>query len=216
MKNVSGWWVPDYDEDLQRIVGGPQFAGRSTYQLNAFLCSLPYVRNFRTAIDGGAHVGFWSWYLSHCFDKVKAFEPCPLHIECFSRNISDGRVQLYPVGLGDKVETRTFAIKPPWSLKCRVHTNEPNKIEGLHIVTLDSLNFLEDIDYIKLDLEGFEYFAVKGAEELIRRCKPAMVVEQKPGNARYGLSPTAAVELLVSWGATVHSRAHDDFILSWA
>jgi len=217
MKQVHGWWVPDYDTDLEKAIDKEkQFAGRTTYQLHTFTFALQYVKNFRFAIDGGAHVGFWSWYMSRCFSHVEAFEPISTHSECHIVNISERNVHLNRVGLGDKNESRVFATKPPWSLKGRVHTNEPeaNTVKA-QLVKLDDFDDFIDVDFIKLDLEGFEYFAIQGGEQLIKRCKPVMVVEQKAGNARYGLSAVAGIDLLRSWGGEVVSKAHDDYVVIW-
>jgi len=43
-------------------------------------------------------------------------------------------------------------------------------------VTLDSFNFPR-VDFIKLDVEGMEVDALEGAAGLIKRCRPAMMVE---------------------------------------
>ena len=34
-------------------------------------------------------------------------------------------------------------------------------------------------DFLKLDLEGYELYALQGAEQLLTRCKPVVCIEQK-------------------------------------
>ena len=46
------------------------------------------------------------------------------------------------------------------------------------VKTLDSFA-LEDIDYIKIDAEGYEIEALSGAKNLIERCKPFIHIEAK-------------------------------------
>ena len=74
----------------------------------------------------------------------------------------------------------------------------------------------DNVSFIKIDCEGYEYFIVKGAEETIKENKPTIIVEQKPGKAqRYGLKETQAVDLLKSWGMTLKAEDVGDYILAW-
>lgn len=224
MRKHEGWWLPDYEEDMLRnaVITEPTFKGRKTYQLYAVMSSLNYVRNFRHAVDVGAHVGLWSHVLSHLFDKVSAFEPVPYHAECFDANIP---ATLYPnvslarCALGDfHLNDVAMALKAPWSLKARVQTKHDDQLPSVKVDVwkLDEFK-LKDVDFIKLDCEGYEYFAVKGGEETIRRCKPFVVVEQKPLNTvRYGEGDTAAVELLTSWGAETVWAHGGDYFMRWS
>ena len=59
---------------------------------------------------------------------------------------------------------------------------------------------LKNVDFIKVDVEGYEYFVISGAIETITRCRPVIIVEQKAGFERYGLSDKQAVALLKSLG----------------
>lgn len=81
--------------------------------------------------------------------------------------------------------------------------------------TIDSYNF-QNVSFIKIDCEGFEYFVLKGAEETLRRCKPVVIVEQKPTLARkYGLGDRDGVKYLESLGAKLRRNMANDFLMSW-
>ena len=81
--------------------------------------------------------------------------------------------------------------------------------------TLDSFA-LPQIDFLKIDCEGYEYFILKGAEQTVRRDRPCIVVEQKPGKgSMYGLDDRDAVKLLQSWGAELKFEIAGDFCLAW-
>jgi hypothetical protein len=83
------------------------------------------------------------------------------------------------------------------------------------VVTLDSLNF-EVVDYMKIDCEGFEYRVLQGAEQTVKRCRPIVVVEQKPHDAyadQYG--QYEAIALLESWGMRKLDQVKDDWIMGW-
>ncbi len=38
---------------------------------------------------------------------------------------------------------------------------------------------LAELDFIKLDVEGYEYQALKGAEQTLKRCRPMVMFEDK-------------------------------------
>ena len=57
--------------------------------------------------------------------------------------------------------------------------------------TIDSYNF-EDVDVIKIDVEGSELFVMQGARDTITRCRPAVQVEIVPKQCgAYGYDPQA-------------------------
>jgi hypothetical protein len=73
------------------------------------------------------------------------------------------------------------------------------------------------VGFIKLDCEGYELHGLKGGEELLKRNKPVVMVEQKPGKAQsFGLAQTEAVTYLMSLGAQVVKEMSGDYFLTWA
>ena len=75
------------------------------------------------------------------------------------------------------------------------------------------------VDFIKIDVENYEFFVVEGGELTIKKYKPVIILEQKgkPKGYKltYGKSPLAAKELLESWGAKERFNMHGDHCLSW-
>ena len=57
------------------------------------------------------------------------------------------------------------------------HASDRGNLD-ITVRTLDSFA-LEDIDYIKIDAEGYEIEALIGAKKLIERCKPFIHIEAK-------------------------------------
>jgi FkbM family methyltransferase len=216
---VKGIWLPETEEHLMSFIeGGPEFAGAGTYQLHKLQAAIPYIKNFRHAVDVGAHVGLWSRVLARCFGRLTAFEPIEHHRECFEKNVRPGQgceIELYPVALSSSEEALRFAITPDSSGLTYVKKVDDGVGPQTVARTLDSFN-LPPIDFLKLDCEGYEYFILKGAERTVHRDRPCIIVEQKPGKgSMYGLDDREAVKLLQSWGAELKFEIAGDFCLAW-
>lgn len=213
MKQVAGFWLPDSELHLIPFLEkSAQFYKGPTYQVDKFLACLPQIKRFGHAIDVGAHCGLWSRVMAKCFKKLDAFEPLPRHIECWRKNVLDVNATLHECALGNIGGDVAMLEEKDSTGDSRIDSKATARVR---IKTLDSLA-LSEVDYIKLDCEGFEYFAIKGGEETIRRDRPCLIVEQKPGKAKaYGIADGAAVGLLKSWGAALRFKQSGDYCLSW-
>lgn len=224
MQLVRGIYLPKGDEHFAGHLMQSEFDGKGAYQLNKIEaacgeCVLAQPNGtmgeiFGTALDIGGHVGLWSRVLAAVFTKVIAYEPVPELQECFRLNTADC----------PNVHLRPYALGPETGMCDYVHTfsNSGNsfvmKGEGsAHMHRLDAvIGSGEKIKLIKIDVEGFEFHVIKGAEQTIRHHKPVMVVEQKPGNAeRYGLGRFDATDLLESWGARKLWVKSGDYCYGW-
>jgi FkbM family methyltransferase len=226
MQNFRGLWFPDGDVNLPRVIAAeveakaaPEFDGLPTYQFRKFAKAFPYIKNFRHAVDVGAHVGLWSRVFSRMFTKVTAYEPMPQCRECFAQNIrrEDGaRVTLHDCALGNEHGDIYFRYKSTNSGITHVVPKDAPGWNGFAKVNrLDDYR-LTHVDFLKIDCEGYELHVILGGEETIQRWKPTIIVEQKPGTPqRYGLDQLGAVKLLQSWGANLEFEWSGDYCLRW-
>jgi FkbM family methyltransferase len=209
LKQVCGVWLPDEEEEIAKFLRAEQVDGVGVYQYTKLKAALEHVKQWRNAIDVGAHVGCWSMQMAKKFKKVYAFEPVERHRECFVLNAPN--VELYPYALGEKpgMVRLTKGIKSTGD----THISPKGEYEA-ELRTLDSFGFKE-VDFLKMDCEGYELFVLRGGERLIQECKPAIVVEQKPNKgSQYGLHDTAAVRWLVERGYKLRGEIYQDFFLS--
>jgi len=220
MKCVGGIWLPDQESHLVHWMLRDQHAryvnGRLTYQYHKLEAAMRWCRNFRVAVDVGAHVGLWSMHLVKSFRCVHAFEPVSEHRECFHANIPEFESLnlyngLHACALGDREGMVSIHTAPT--------SSGDSWVDGdgdIPMVCLDSL-CLQDVDFIKIDVEGYELQVVQGAVETIKRCRPCMVVEQKQKNlkAHFGVTGTPAVDLLRDLGAHLREMISGDYILSF-
>lgn len=215
MKQAHGWHLPDHEQHLIEWMAHAKnrrdvVDGRVVYQGVKQRAALEHVKQFRTAVDVGAHCGLWSFYLAKQFAQVHAFEPVAAHRECFLENVKAENVQLYDVALGERagsvgIHTKTGSSGDSW-----VSGDGPIPMRCLDEYALD------DVDFVKIDTEGHELFVLRGAEDTLKRCKPTIIVEQKPGRAQmHGLNERDALPYLESLGATLRKEISGDFIFAW-
>ena len=221
-KLVGGVWLPSEETHLvEMMLHHPQVSvmreGKATYQihkLDACLSLLPGSRR-RTAVDVGAHVGLWSMWLAKAFGTLHAFEPYDRLAALFRLNVPDDNVTLHPVALGAGPGTCAIAPDAHSSGDTFVRPGEGD----VPIHTLDSYG-LNDVDFIKIDVEGLELAVAQGARETLLRCRPLVCVEQKgKDRTNFGDAPQirtqTALSYLVSIGMTPKYEVSGDFILDW-
>lgn len=166
------------------------------------------------AIDGGAHWGIWTKALTEKFGNVIAFEPNIESAEILEKNLNGtGGVTLIKKALGWVPEQK---VKVMWRLNFKSDTSRISMDGQESIVTsLDSMG-LQDVSFIKLDVEGFEYFALRGMEQTLLRCKPKLLIEEKEGLSEYYGIPTGeARRWLESIGMKVEQTFKIDVLLGW-
>lgn len=209
----QGIWLPDGETHLVDWMtrAGEIVDGKGTYQIRKLRKALEYCTNWRTAVDVGAHAGLWTMQLLKQFEMVHAFEPVSAHLACLLQNtIGLQNMTFLGMALGEKeglvsIHTASTSSGDSW-------------IDGngdIEMRTLDSFEF-EDVDFIKIDCEGYEYFVLQGAKDTLKRCRPCIIVEQKPGHAqRFGIGERDAVTYLQQLGAVLRAEMSGDFILSF-
>lgn len=219
----QGIWLPDGETHLTEWMtkAGEMVDGKGTYQIKKLRRALSYCRTtLRTAIDIGAHCGMWSMQLAKKFKHVEAFEPVAVHRACFDRNMlapydqtNDEQgwfpgVSLHSCALGDHEGFVDIHTEPTSSGDSYVQGNG-----SIPMHTLDSFNFV-DVDFIKLDCEGYELFALRGGENTIKTYRPVIIVEQKPGKAqKFGLGEVDAVRYLQVLGYKQAEELSGDYIM---
>lgn len=213
MKRFDQWYVPD-DDTL--IVGemakhNIRVDGRLTYQHHKYLAARGCCAQLRGAIDIGAHVGLWSYFLVQDFDNVDAFEPLLEHCQCLLANVVTPKLCLHHVALGDYNRGHVrMQCEPGHSSGAFVSQRDEGELVDMR--TLDSFE-LTEIDLIKIDVEGYECAVIEGAVQTLLRERPVVVIEQvERHRRRYGYLHTA-VERLHALGYEIATVLGSDVIL---
>lgn len=212
----GGWVLPDRDGYFSNLIPEGQTVKKNNFQSHHLQVAFDYVRNFRVAVDVGAHVGFWTYDMAQKFDEVHSFEPAADTFECLERNVGDlPNVKTYNFALGHREEKADLCTDA--NLNRRDNSGArfvmPGRGQTL-VKTLDSLPW-KHLDLLKIDVEGFEYGVLKGALQNIVQHRPTIIMEtDKRFSHRYGWAHGTADKFLLSHGykAVAHMRPDTVFV----
>jgi FkbM family methyltransferase len=166
------------------------------------------------ALDVGGNIGTHSLILSKKLFKghVYTFEPQSLVFSILQNNLllnSCNNVTPYRFAISDKNHS-TISMQP-FSYNKKSINNAALQIDldgamgDLTLTrTLDSFNF-KKIDFIKMDIQGSELLAIKGAKKLLSEHKPIIFIEMEEQYLRdLGSSTKELMETLFSFNYALY------------
>ena len=215
IRRAFGWTLPGQDTFFSAVLArAPTEDGRRRWDFELMQMCARQARSRRRALDIGAHVGFWSEWLAREFSQVDAFEPHALMRQCFAANVMHANVTLHSCGLGDSDRRVAMNFNPVNSGMTHVGADAP---DGEQIRTLDGFGF-DDVDFVKIDTEGYEISVLRGAEATLRRCRPLILIEEFDEYlTRYGEAGDSALRLVQQFGARIVAELPDNnFLFDWA
>lgn len=207
MKAHGGWMFPDADDYMWR-----ELKSDGSYQAAHLEAAMAHVTDRRCAIDGGAHVGQFAKPMARLFEHVIAVEPAPDSAECLTLNLARFgvvNVAVKPVALGAQMGAVTMDLDAKQT--ARKNTGGRYVLFGgtIPLERIDDWR-LEHLGLLKLDVEGSEPFAITGALETLKRCRPIVLFENKRFWQRYGLTADAPQQILSALGYRhLASAGHD-------
>lgn len=218
MKRAGKFWVPDQEtQQIAQLEAGG-------WQLDHLDAALAHVKKRRLAIDVGAHVGSWTLHMAEAgFEVVSAFEPAPDTFECLRENAIEWRrehmglttaINLTRCALGERTEK--MGMKEDGKYAGGNTGGRYLKGDGdIMVRPLDVYN-ADNLDFLKLDVEGFELFVLRGARATIIRCQPVIMIEDKHRMAhRYNQQPGAAGQFLMDLGMIELGSVGADRFFGW-
>ncbi len=192
---------PDQDYSLSRRIARDGDLTSYDPRILELLCPLIPVGG--TVIDGGAFIGDHTVPFSDRVGPeghVWAFEPDPSAFDCLLFNtLKRSNVTPIPAALS---AARSFVKLIHIPKNGSATFVVPGVDDGIDAVPLD-LFVLDRLDFMKLDVEGYELQALRGAEAHILRHHPVMVIESGVQLKRYGDSHDALVDWLNARGYDV-------------
>lgn len=207
------WHLPSYDTYFKPILETTP----EGFELDHLGKALTFVKQFRTAVDGGAHVGTWSVALAKRFIRVVAFEPMQETFDCLTTNLTERKVSnVKPIraALGCIRGTCTLikdSTRAGNSGAC--HLSIGRGTPAL-LQRLDDFK-LSDVDFIKLDVEGYEEEALRGCVQTIYTSYPTIMVECKEFKPQRSRGVAGTVAFLHSLGYKEVGGVRNDRVFNY-
>ena len=134
--------------------------------------------------DIGAHVGYITMLASHLVGtgRVLAFEPSPLNLAYLTRHVRINRltnVEVFTTAVGLRKGQTSFDMTGRGSGRGRMTANVTNNQPQVQINSLDDMHDqgrLPDPNFIKMDVEGAEGDALRGAAKMLARSHPTILL----------------------------------------
>ncbi len=157
-----------------------------------------YRRAANSVVTAGAYLGQESFFYAFWFKQVHMFEPIKelnaFIRQTFETNSNDPAFNrnrcewhLHEKALGSKFEQRIMnqvyhkdfsIVAAPYSAIDENRSRfegDTLRLQTVDVIPLDSLDLSPDL--LQLDVEGFEYEALLGATNTIKRCRPVIQIE---------------------------------------
>jgi FkbM family methyltransferase len=184
-----------------------------------------YIHLGDTVLDIGAHVGYFTFNLSRLVGhrgSVVAFEPDVRARARLGRSVTANafsNVVISPLALSATEGELEFFLSPVLGWSTAVRDTHLTGLEKVVVKTapLDLLiergEVSNTIQFIKMDIEGFEVDALRGMEGVLRKGRPMLLVEvNEPMLKARGESPATLGLMLESFGYRQYERLLGDIL----
>ena len=183
LKSGGKMYVPYFKTDaIQNVIVNSD----DYYEIDTLVDLKDYIPEKAVIMDIGANIGNHTVFFSNVCKakKVYSFEPIQDTFAILEKNISinglEGTVAAYNVAVGSK--RGNAAVKSFDEKNIGGTALVENSGGEISVVALDDIGFEEKIDFIKMDVEGFERQALKGGEKLFDADRPSVFVEIQKEN----------------------------------
>lgn len=210
----TGRAIAELPEDLRLFVDlADRMIGvnilRGIYELEEIAFARSCIAAGHHVLDIGANIGYFTIQMANWVGdtgSVVAFEPVPANLDLLRRSIVEngfeGRIRVVPAVVAQEpgeaellnVDVR-YSHNSGGSHILETGTPTPQDHRRLRVakVQLDKLELPRPISFIKIDAEGAEALALRGAQELLRADRPKVLAEINP-ELLQGVSQISAVE----------------------
>ncbi|MHA2401413.1 MAG: FkbM family methyltransferase [Candidatus Kariarchaeaceae archaeon] len=188
-------------------------------ELNIVASYITKTERHGTFLDVGGHIGTMSIPFSLMYDNVHAFEPCETNYKFLTENIKTNEinnVHAHNVAVSNRVSKVSVFRHYEHNSGC--YAVKDDSEGSVDCITLDDLGF-EDVDFVKIDVQGKELEVLEGAINTIRKYKPLLMIEvtdkeqTEEGLKGFIASKKEVVEFLSEEGyAMYHDNGGDIFM----
>lgn len=155
------------------------------YELNELDFVRATVHPGDTVVDLGAHIGVYTLRLAQLvgpYGHVIAIEPCRAHVDCLQRstivNQFDGWTEIIHAAAANVGGTAWLTHPSDEGSSAHCWLGETGDGERVTTIRIDDL--VARAHFMKVDIEGAEGLALRGASGLLEASRPTLLVELHP------------------------------------
>jgi FkbM family methyltransferase len=153
-----------------------------------------HLKRGQIALDLGANIGFFAIQMAALVGRggrVSAFEPVPRHADLLARSVAENsfaeRVELVRAAVSEAPGKGNLFAGSDSLNHGGSYLHRPGatpevsgNLIGVPIIQLDSFPLRRPVSFIKIDVEGAEPLALRGARRLLREDRPTILAELNP------------------------------------
>ena len=172
------FYLPNYPIDvIQQYIGNYQ----KYFEQDTLDDIAPLIPDNPVMLDIGANIGNHSLYfaIERHAKKIYAFEPIAETFNILKKNIEINKLEnvITPLNIALS-DCNTNADIKAFNIRFMGAAQIDENIKGsIEVRTVDSLEIEENIDFIKIDVEGHELKVLEGAIKTIEKHRPVIFIE---------------------------------------
>lgn len=156
-------------------------------------------------VEAGSNIGYYALMEAKVCKSVIAIEAGKDNYNSFLKNIrlnGYNNIQAFHLAAGDKNCYTSFRIDKACNWN-RISTNGDSQDELVRMMKLDE--FIETkVDFVRMDVEGYEYNILLGMDRILRQDRPQMFIEVHRDLLKdYGYSQLQFMEMLADYDYSI-------------
>lgn len=146
------------------------------YEYNELNEIINFIKNKNLCLDIGANIGNHSIFFSKFFKKVYSFEPHPKILPLLKYNVKNIRnIKIFNYGLSDK--KKKILISDGNHHHLGGSSINASGITKIKVNKLDNIFKNKKIDFIKIDVEGYELKVLNGCKKILKHNSAILNIE---------------------------------------
>lgn len=184
------------------------------------------IKNGDVFLDIGANFGLYSIFIGKKFEscQIHSFEPVPETFEILRQNIEhnklNSKIKINNIGLADKTGQLFFSNDKYAGNHIIWNPQKNDMVVKVNVQKLDDYikdSAIQSVNFIKCDVEGAELLVLKGAEDIISKFHPIILIEiYNEWTQRFGYNAIDVINFLLEFGYQIkainpHSKKIEEF-----
>lgn len=170
------------------------FIAQRSYEPHVQSVFVDFINPDMTVVDVGANVGFFSLLAARLVGpdgRVIAFEPNTENLKLFVSSQIESKlsnIETHGVAVDESSGLLTLSVSHSNGVS-KPLGDTPTRIMGSTVIpasTLDATLNGRKVDFLKIDVEGYEFRALRGASRMFSVHRPIIESEFSPSSATYG------------------------------